>query len=307
MKTSMRILVASDLHGSNACFRKLIGLVRETNPDVVVIAGDFTGKHTHHIAQREQGWERLENGRWIHVPSISAQLRGWGDVGQYWSVVRDTDQLDTERLEEASLGLQVARVQKWIEYADAELSTLRIPCFVIPGNDDSDEVANALGCGRWVRSLDMRAEELGGLTFAGLGYSNPTPWATWRELSEADILSHLERLPISDPERTVLVVHVPPHRSGLDIAPALVHTPEGELKVVPGAYINVGSTSLATYINDVAPMLVISGHCHTSHGVRRMGQTSCANPGSSYNTATLNALMLVRGARGVVGFQPLVR
>ena len=56
-----------------------------------------------------------------------------------------------------------------------------------------------------------------------VGCSNRTPWHTPREMDDADLEQRIEKLAagVARPERAVFNLHVPPARTGLDLAPAL--------------------------------------------------------------------------------------
>jgi Icc-related predicted phosphoesterase len=77
----------------------------------------------------------------------------------------------------------------------------------------------------------------------------------------------LERLAaLSDPARTVYVLHSPPYGTTLD----LLHdgTP-------------VGSPAVRAFLARHAPPLSLHGHIHESPGVVRRGRTVSVNPGDS--------------------------
>ncbi len=79
------------------------------------------------------------------------------------------------------------------------------------------------------------------------------------------IAADLDRLgTLSDPARTVYVMHSPPLKSGLD---ALRDgTP-------------LGSAAVRAFIERSRPPLTLHGHIHESPGVARLGPTVCVNPG----------------------------
>src|SRR5205823_5656076 len=111
---------------------------------------------------------------------------------------------------------------------------------------------------------------------------SPTPWATPREVPEDDFRDAIYRLAdkVSDPRRTILLTHCPPHDSGLDTAPLLDRkmrpiASAGDLLRGP-----VGSTGVREAIERLRPLLSLHGHIHESAGEARIGQTLCLNPGS---------------------------
>ncbi len=85
--------------------------------------------------------------------------------------------------------------------------------------------------------------------------------------SRGTIARDLERLAaLSEPARTVYVMHSPPARTGLD-------------RLADGT--PVGSEAVRAFIESRQPPLTLHGHIHESPGVERLGRTVAANPGDS--------------------------
>src|SRR5438132_102295 len=74
-----------------------------------------------------------------------------------------------------------------------------------------------------IENADGRVVDLGAHELVGMGYANPTPFHSPRELPEAELESRLEALiaTMREPERAIFAIHVPPVNSGLDMAPRL--------------------------------------------------------------------------------------
>jgi Icc-related predicted phosphoesterase len=77
-------------------------------------------------------------------------------------------------------------------------------------------------------------------------------------------LEELGRL--SDPARTVYVMHSPPHGTSLDC-------------LFDGT--SVGSRAIRAFIESRQPPITLHGHIHESPGIQRLGRTLSANPGDS--------------------------
>jgi Icc-related predicted phosphoesterase len=129
---------------------------------------------------------------------------------------------------------------------------------------------------------------------ASWGWSNPTPWNSYREMSEEQLTAQFEELfaQAPDPHRVVFNTHVPPFDSGLDEAPMLdadltVKQQAGQVKLGP-----VGSTAVRAAIERHQPIASLHGHVHESAGFRRIGNTIAVNPGSDYGTGQLNGALL---------------
>ncbi len=131
-------------------------------------------------------------------------------------------------------------------------------------------------------------------TLISWGWSNPTPWDSFREMSEDGLTSHFEEMFAQAPDEHLVVfnAHVPPFDSGLDDAPMLdknltVTQQAGQVKLGP-----VGSTAVRAAIERHQPVVSLHGHVHESAGFRKIGRTMAFNPGSDYGTGSLNGALL---------------
>jgi Icc-related predicted phosphoesterase len=188
------------------------------------------------------------------------------------------------------------RLAAWMQLADERLRPRGIPAYWMLGNDDPPPLGELLDAAPWGEHADGRVLELGeGHALISLGYSNVTPWESYRELPEEELAATLERLfsAVEEPRRVVLNVHVPPFGSGLDEAPVLdgdlrVQTSAGQVKMG-----SVGSTAVRDAIERYQPLVSLHGHVHESAGFRRIGRTLAVNPGSDYGTGALNGALIV--------------
>src|SRR5262249_47312497 len=137
------------------------------------------------------------------------------------------------------------------------------------------------------------------------GLSNPTPFKTYREKSEAEIGSILRSLAndVKCPEMAIFCIHVPPYGSGLDECPAV----DADLNYLKsGGQIlmtQAGSTAVRQIIENCQPLLSLHGHIHESRGFNRIGKTLCINPGSSYTDGILFGCLIGFGSKGTIDFQ----
>ncbi len=141
--------------------------------------------------------------------------------------------------------------------------------WVLPGNHETHEETRNL-CARFgfldfhrqVRSLPEKE----GLThWAGLGYSNPTPFDTPGEYTEEEIAEALQ--PFEGLDSLHLVVHFPPHGTELD-------------RVSLGRH--AGSRILRAWVERVQPVQLFCGHIHECAGQRdTIGTTRCFNVGKA--------------------------
>jgi Icc-related predicted phosphoesterase len=137
--------------------------------------------------------------------------------------------------------------------------------WVLPGNHESHEETRAF-CERYgVVDFHRQARILGATRWAGLGYSNPTPFDTPGEYSEEEIAAALAGFVTPHPSH--LVVHFPPHGTRLDL-------------VAPG--VHAGSRVLREWVERIQPEYLFCGHIHECMGQSdRLGATQCFNVGKA--------------------------
>ena len=124
------------------------------------------------------------------------------------------------------------------------------------------------------------------------GWSNLTPWHTFRELPEPELGSRIAAMiPAgADMRRTVFNFHCPPYASGLDEAPEV--DADLNIKDAGRALIPVGSTAVREAIERHQPLLSLHGHIHEGKGVARLGKTLCINAGSAYEQGVLQGAVI---------------
>lgn len=308
MPSLTKVLVASDLHGSNRCFRKLLGLVSETRPDMVALAGDFSGKTLIPISrQRDETFTYVDADGRHHVRSreeMAALRSEWGDHGLYSVEVDEIPpNVEARRLWTAACAV---RLKQWFDYGAKSFPGL--PVCVIPGNDDAAAIVEVMSSHPWVKNVDCNVQIVGEYEVFGLGYSNLTPWATDRELPEDEIALRLTALgqQVGDMERAVAIVHIPPFDSGLDSVPALRVLSDGSLRPT-GSRVPRGSPKVREFLAEFRPLLLICGHCHSASGIAEIYGTMCVNPGSAFQRGVLLARLVVLDGDRVVDHQRLVR
>lgn len=292
---------ASDLHGSEKCFRKFLNGGKIYGADVMVLGGDVAGKAIQAITRTGIGTyectfrgARYEVHDGDEVTELEQMIADFG----YYPYRADPGELEGRQadgtMEKLFVELMCERLTRWMELADERLRPLGIPVYWMLGNDDPEELGSVLDAAPWGVHCDGRVEVLAsGHEFLSFGYSNITPWHSYRELPEDEILRRLNALCelLVDPARAIFNVHAPPFDSGLDEAPVLaedltVQSSAGQVKMAP-----VGSTAVREVIERVQPLLGLHGHIHESSGFRQIGRTLCVNPGSDYGTGVLNGFI----------------
>jgi uncharacterized protein len=139
--------------------------------------------------------------------------------------------------------------------------------WVLPGNHETHDDTRAL-CERFgfvdfhrqVRTLESKS---GPTQWAGLGYSNITPFNTPGEYTEDEIAKALASF--DAPKPLYLVVHFPPHGTKLD-------------EFAPGRH--AGSATLRKWVERLQPLYLFCGHIHEAAGLSdQIGSTRCFNVG----------------------------
>ncbi len=138
------------------------------------------------------------------------------------------------------------------------LKMFKEPVLAVPGNCDNPSILKLLD--ENAINLHNSRYIMSGLTFVGLGGSNPTPFNTPFELSEKRISEYIGTLLASLSGRVILLSHAPPRNT---------------TDKVPGG--NVGSETLARFLRRFD--LIVCGHIHEARGSVRVNGTLVVNPG----------------------------
>src|SRR5919109_2053188 len=210
----MRLFFATDIHGSETCWRKFLNSAEHYKADVIVLGGDMTGKALVPIVNDgDDRWHAtlLEN---LH------ELNGEEEVAAFEKMVRRRGyypfrtspeelkeyQDDPERADRFFHEQMLARVEGWMSLADERLEGSGIRCFVCPGNDDQFDIDEVIRNAKHVELAEGTVVELDEFQMASTGWSNPTPWKTYREEEEPDLAERIERVVsqvTAAPEQTI--------------------------------------------------------------------------------------------------------
>jgi len=139
--------------------------------------------------------------------------------------------------------------------------------WVLPGNheshDDTRAFCQRFGFFDFHRQIRALKSERGTTQWAGLGYSNITPFNTPGEYTEEEITKALA--PFDNLKPLYLVVHFPPQGTRLDEFAAGKHA---------------GSPTLREWVDRVQPLYLFCGHIHECAGRSdRLGSTQAFNVG----------------------------
>ena len=305
-----RIFFATDLHGSETCWRKFLNAARYYEAEVLICGGDMTGKAIIPLVE--------ENGTFEFSLSGERELVSLDRVEEAENLVRrkgyypvrvtpdQLHQLDVDEGSRRRLFQQVMLegVQRWMDLAHDKLQGTGVRCFVCPGNDDEMEVDRVIASSDAVELGEGRVIEVAGFEMISTGWSNPTPWNTHREEDEDALRRRIDAMAsqVHDVSRAIFNLHPPPYGSGLDEAPAL----DKEMRPKHGgrALTAVGSKAVRGAIEHYGPLLSLHGHVHEGKGVAKLGRTLAINPGSAYEEGLLmGAVVMLDDKRGVKSYQ----
>jgi len=312
-----RVFFATDIHGSELCFRKWISAARVYEAPILVLGGDITGKLVVPIVL-ENGAYRAELFNQPVVARDDAELEALisriRQMGRYDAILtpaqRQTLESDPAEVDRLFHEVTQASLRRWIALADERLDGTDVRAFVMLGNDDYPELAEALDSGSRVKYAEERVLDAGGdYEIFSFGFSTPTPWDSPREISEEEMTERMEALLASarDPRRTIFNLHCPPSDTLLDRAPRL----DAEMRpIVAGGAIDqmsVGSTAVRRLIIERQPVLGLHGHVHESAGIDRLGASLCVNPGSEYADGILRGVIVDLAEDGTVARWQMVQ
>jgi Icc-related predicted phosphoesterase len=305
----LAIFFATDLHGSNVCFKKFVNAGKFYGASVLILGGDVTGKMMVPIARQEDdsyltsfaGKDlRLKAGE--EAAALEEQV---SDMGFYPKVMSEEEfqelRDDPEGQEALFHELIRERLEEWIEYARPRLAEQGVKCYAAPGNDDAFFIDELLADSGAIELLEGRVVNVDGVEMLTTGWSNETPWKTERETSETELRAMIKQMidQLERPENAIFNIHVPPHGTALDQCPKL----DEDLRPVSSGgnpvMTSAGSTAVRELIETYQPLLGLHGHIHEGRGIARIDRTVCVNPGSNYSEGVLNG-SLIRLKQGEV-------
>jgi uncharacterized protein len=292
----MRIFFATDIHGSETCWKKFLNSGEHYKADVVILGGDMTGKALVPIVDDGGGrWHAtlLENRNELEGEDAVREFEEAVQRRGYYPFRTTPDELAALSASEEKWHAlfdqhMIGTVERWMGMADERLAGKGIRVFVCPGNDDQLEIDAVVEAANTVELGEGRVVDIDGFQLASSGWANRTPWDTYREEDEPDLKKRIDEMLESvtaEPERTIYSLHCPPYATGLDDAPQL--TAEMDLKDAGRSTVPVGSTAVREAIEGHQPALSLHGHIHEARGTTRLGKTLCINPGSSYEQGQL--------------------
>jgi uncharacterized protein len=295
----MRIFFATDIHGSDVCWRKFLNAGAFHKADVLVMGGDMTGKAMVPITGSGTSW-KVTLQEQLHAlegeDAVVAMEKRIRDRGYYPIRLSPEEMADwqghPEKVDERFKQEMLDQVTRWMALADERLAGKGIKCVVSPANDDMFEIDPIISAAELVELGESNLIQLDGFSLVSTGWANPTPWKTFRELPEDELRVRIDNLvkDVADRQRSIFNFHAPPYGSNLDNAPKIGE----DMRYVSGgqALIPVGSKAIRDAILEYGPALSLHGHIHEGRGAVKLGRTLAVNPGSTYEDGVLQAAIV---------------
>lgn len=315
-KKMMRLFFATDIHGSERCFRKFVRAAKFYKADILVLGGDITGKFVIPIVDHSNGTYKADFVGTEMTANTGEQLKSLermiADSGYYYYHCGRSEMDDLkaskERVDTIFLKVMQETLAKWLSFAEETLRESGTLCYITGGNDDLQEVIDGIADTEHVRNPDNQVVQIDPYhEMASLGWSNPTPWKCPRECSEEELAQRVDRLlsSVSDLSNCVLNFHTPPLNC-LDLVSKLddsVYPPKPVLERGQPVMVPAGSASIYKAIEKYEPLIDLCGHVHESKGTCKVGRTLIVNPGSEYSEGVLRGAIVNLADKKIMSWQ----
>lgn len=314
MGTGTRLYFASDIHGSETCFRKFLNAGKFYEADTLILGGDITGKSIVFISEEARGLysckymgKLLEFSRGPELDDFIRIIKGCGHY-PYVASREENSALssDPAKMNQLFARTSYALVTEWLELAESRLRGSGIRCLMMIGNDDLPEIAELIDGSGYIINPEGKAIDLDDWhRMVSIGWSSPTPWATPHECAEEELAQKIDAMmeKVPDPNACVLCAHAPPFGSGLDDAPRITGAMQIETSMGQPVFAPAGSTAVLDAILKYGFILSLHGHIHEARASKRIGPTLCINPGSDYSDGTLHGALVTFKKHKLASYQ----
>jgi Icc-related predicted phosphoesterase len=315
---TVTLFYVTDLHGSQVAFRKFLNAAQAYRVEALICGGDVAGKQMYPIVPSANGVKAVElDGRVHLLESADALAEAKASIGSRGGYEVELGREEADQLAANETGrdelftrLVQKRLTEWVELAEERLAGSAIKFYVTGGNDDSQEMLEPLAEANSdiVIASEDRVVDVCGYPMVSSGWSNRTPWDTPRETDEDKLAEMLATAVgrLDDYDRAIFNLHVPPKGSSLDTCAVLDTTKWPPEPVFVGGEpqtFGAGSSAVDAIIRERQPLLGLHGHIHESAGVKKIGRTTCVNPGSDYTDGTLRGAVIALRGNTVKGIQ----
>ena len=300
-----KIFFATDLHGSEVCYRKFLNAGKFYGVDILICGGDVTGKMIVPVIKRSDGkWEAKYYGS-VHKAKDEDELtklkRLIRDGGFYPYVTTEDEMKNLSgkniNVDEVFKELVLDALKGWVQLAEERLGNTGIKTYMTGGNDDIEEITTILKSSNYLIDPEDEIVRLDDdHEMVSTGYSNITPWKCPRDIGDDELWKKIEPMlkKLEDVPRSIFNFHVPPYDvPPLDSAPELDETLKPIMEGGSGIrFIPVGSKAVRRAIDEYQPLLGLHGHIHEGKGAVMVGKTLALNPGSEYGEGILRGALI---------------
>lgn len=279
--------------------------------DVLILGGDMTGKaivpfvhlggENYQVTLLQQEFE-IHSAAELQEMVKRVRSRGYYPYMTTPDEVRELSQTP-EKVHDIFISEVLKVFEQWMEIAARKLAGTGIRVYVSPGNDDQFEVDKMILQSQVITLAEGRVIPLDkNVDMISSGWSNRTPWNTYREEDEPDLAKRYESMisGLKNPRLAVFNIHVPPYKSNLDEAPELDENLRP--RYAGNSLKPVGSTALRAAIEKYQPLLGLHGHIHEGRGQSRIGKTLCINAGSLYEQGVLQGALIKLGREKIESY-----
>jgi Icc-related predicted phosphoesterase len=305
-----------DVHGSTAVWRKWINVVNLYKVEILILAGDLTGKAVVPIFDKNSTYEATVLGKKYvaknqdELQKLKAMIE---NMAYYYAVMtaNEANEIakDSKKVDELFQNAMIERIKKWLNLLLEKVDTKNVITIVMPGNDDEqyiDETIKGYGDRNIIYPLDKTVPLPHDLELVSHEFTNPTPWKTPREADEDKLYKIIEekikRSNVKNYSKTIFNFHCPPFNTNLDLAPKL----DKNMKIVyvggKPMMLHVGSTSIRKLIEKYQPLLGLHGHIHESYASDKIRNSVILNPGSEYTEGILRGFFIEFDSEGLKNY-----
>lgn len=255
-----KIIYTADLHGNEEFYKRLLNKAEEENVNAVVIGGDLCDRKGNTIS------ERINSQKFFLEKFLTPLFRDFKNKNKgkeiYIIMGNDDFRINLGILENAEKN----KILKSIHKKSVKLNNK----YNIAGYS-------------FVNITPFRLKD-----WEKFDFDDKTPSQFFEEIRTVEkesgtIHDDLEKLKkLSNPKKTIYVIHAPPFNTKLDVITTKAH---------------VGSKALREFIEKEQPLLALHGHIHESPKMSgswqdKIGDTICVNVGSSYPRDRLNCIVI---------------
>ncbi len=310
-----RIFFSADAHGANLVWRKWMSAVNMYHADVLILAGDLTGKVFVPIINQGDGTYQYHYFGTTFTLKSQDEVKAAIDrldnaaVYPFTATPEEVEELQNneKKLQDLMNKLIWDRMDQWLKMLVEKVDTSKITTIVMPGNDDFfifDDLIKSYEDRGVIYPLHRVVELPYGMEMISCAYVNPTPWNTDREADERKLerMIETEVKRLKDPHWSIFNFHAPPYNTQLDIAPKLDRnltpvTNFGEVEKV-----HVGSKAVLRVEKKYQPLMGVHGHIHESFASDHVDKTPVVNPGSEYTEGILRAFIIEIDEKGIKNY-----